>query len=149
MSEDKNTSSLKGKEVKRYILEELIKKQKDAGSITDDIIIELSKKLKIPVAIIYEVVTFYSFLKYNVEAKHIIRVCKSPSCYLNGSMDILKSIKDLLAIDVNETTKDKKFMLKTTSCIGCCDKPPAMMVGDVLYTDLTEEKIREILEKCN
>ena len=44
-----------------------------------------------------------------------------------------------------ETTKDKKFSLEIVSCIGCCDKAPAMIINNKVYGNLTEKKIREII----
>jgi NADH:ubiquinone oxidoreductase subunit E len=51
----------------------------------------------------------------------------------------------MLKIKVGETTPDRKFTLLETNCLGWCHKAPAMLINDEVYTDLTPEKIREIL----
>ena len=106
---------------------------------------KLSKKLDIPVVDIYSVATFYSMFTTKKTGKKVIRICNSPSCYLNGSLNILEEAKRILKIDVGETTKNKKFSLELTSCIGCCDKAPAIMINEKLITNLTKNKLRKLL----
>ena len=95
---------------------------------------------------IYSAATFYSMLSVKKKGRNIVRICSSPSCFLNGSLNILEGAKKILGIDINETTKDGKFSLESTSCIGCCDKAPAIMINDKLITNLTREKLRQLLK---
>ena len=105
----------------------------------------LSKKIGIPFSRIYGVITFYEMLYTEPKGKYIIRICNSPSCYLNGSLSLIKFLTLLLKIKSGETTKNKKFSLEIVSCIGCCDKAPAMMINDKVYGNLDEKKIRKII----
>ncbi len=61
------------------------------------------------------------------------------------SLNLIKFLASLLKIKSGETTKDRKFSLEITSCIGCCDKAPAMMINDKVYGNLDEKKIRKII----
>ena len=106
----------------------------------------LSKKTGIPVNEIYSTATFYSMLSTRKKGKNVIRICRSPSCHLNGSLNILEEAKKLLKIKENETTKDRRFTLETTSCIGCCDKAPAIMINEVLIANITKEKLKKLLK---
>jgi NADH-quinone oxidoreductase subunit E len=130
------------------LLLDLIAIQKEEGYLPKHRLLELAKKKNIPLAKINEVATFYSFLKTKKGGKYIIRICNSPSCYLHNSLNVIATFEKLLGISLGETTKDGKFSLETTSCIGCCDRPPAAMINDTLYIDLTEEKIKEIIATC-
>ena len=130
------------------LLQKLIKLQEDEGYLKEENLIKLSKELKIPIIKIYEIASFYSFLSTKKKGKYIIRICISPTCYLHKSTDIIEMVKKLLKINIGETTKDGKFSIETTSCIGCCNTPPAIMINDKLYTNLSEEKLKEILFKC-
>ena len=126
------------------ILEELKKIQKRCGYLKEKELVGLSKKLGIPLVEIYETAGFYSFLSTKPMGKYVIRVCNNLPCVTNGSGKILKYLKKILKINPGETTGDGKFSLETTSCIGCCDKPPAMMINEKIYTSLDEKKIKEI-----
>ena len=105
----------------------------------------LSKKTGIPFSRIYGVITFYEMLYTEPKGKYIIRICNSPPCYLNNSLNLIRFLSLLLKIKSGETTKNKKFSLEITSCIGCCDKAPAMMINNKIYGNLDEKKIRKII----
>jgi len=139
-------------------IDELIRNRKDSlllpmlqaiqakfGYISEANAHYLSKKTGIPFSSIYGVITFYEMLYAEPKGKYIIRICNSPSCYLNGSLNLIKFLTLLLKIKSGETTKDKKFSLEIVSCIGCCDKAPAMMINNKVYGNLNEKKIREII----
>ncbi len=79
--------------------------------------------------------------------KNIIRLCESPPCYIKGSDNILRKLKNTLGVKVGETSKDGLFTLELAACLGVCGNAPVMMINDEVYGDLTEEKIDEILEK--
>ncbi|MCK5282081.1 MAG: NADH-quinone oxidoreductase subunit NuoE [Nanoarchaeota archaeon] len=130
------------------LLPRLTKIQKEEGYLSEERLKELAKEISIPITRIYEVATFYSFITIDKKGKYVIRVCASPSCHINGSDDILEIFERLLEIKVGGTTKDNKFTLEKTSCIGCCDEAPAALINDEAYTKLNDEKIREILAKC-
>ena len=82
-------------------------------------------------------------LSIKKQGKNIIRICNSPSCYVNDSLNLIKEVEKILGIKSGESTK--KYSLHITSCIGCCDKAPAMMINDKVYDNLTKEKIRKLL----
>lgn len=107
--------------------------------------IEIAREMDLPAAEVYGTATFYSFLEVKKMGKHIIRICKTISCAMKGKNQVLFSIEDMLKIKVGETTNDGKFSLLETNCLGLCHKAPAMLINHDIYTDLTPEKVREIL----
>ncbi len=107
--------------------------------------IEIAREMDIPAAEVYGTATFYSFLETKPAGKYIIRVCKTITCAMKGKNQLLFSIQDMLKIKIGETTSDKKFTLLETNCLGWCHKAPAMLVNDNVYTEVTPEKVREIL----
>jgi len=66
---------------------------------------------------------------------------------MKGKHLIMQELEDLLKIKVGETTPNKKFSLLETNCLGWCHKGPAMLVNDEAYTELTPEKVREIINE--
>lgn len=107
--------------------------------------IQIAHELNIPTAEVYGTATFYSFLDYTKKGKFIIRICKTISCSMQGSNQVLLAIQDMLKISVGETTPDGIFSLLQTNCLGFCHKAPAMLINNEVYTELTPEKVREIL----
>ena len=129
------------------LITQLRKIQKQNGFLSEESLKELSKKTKISLTKIFEVATFYSFFSTEKKGKHLILVCNSPSCRLNGSEDIEKTFEKLLGIRVNQTTKDDMFTLENTSCIGCCDQAPSALIDGKPHTRLDEKKISSIIKK--
>jgi NADH-quinone oxidoreductase subunit E len=118
--------------------------QREHGCLPEKNIRELSKKTGIPVVEIYSTATFYSMLSAKKKGKKVIRVCNSPSCYLNGSFNVIEELKKIIGIGVDET--NEKFSLELSSCIGCCDKAPAIMINDELIVNVTKEKLKEVIK---
>jgi NADH:ubiquinone oxidoreductase subunit E len=126
------------------ILQGVVEKEK---FLSDNTMIEIARELDIPTAEVYGTATFYSFLEYKRMGEYVIRVCKTITCSMKGKNQILLTIEDMLKIGVGETTADKKFSLLQTNCLGWCHKAPAMLINDEVYTELTPEKVREILNE--
>ena len=129
------------------LLPELRKIQKKEGYVSEEAIKKLSKKLNIPIVKIYATTTFYSQLYTKQQGKYVIEICNSPSCFLNGSINLIKYMEKKLKIKSGQTTKDGKFSLHIGSCIGCCDKAPAMKIKETIYDNLDVEKVEKILKK--
>jgi NADH-quinone oxidoreductase subunit E len=78
--------------------------QNHHGYVPRELSLELSKLLNVPLARIYEVITFYNFFKLSPPGKHRISVCMGTACYLKGGADLLSEIKNLLDVDEGKTT---------------------------------------------
>ena len=65
---------------------------------------------------------------------------------MKGKKDIVDIIEDMLKIKVGETTSDRLFSLIETNCIGWCHKAPAILINEIPYTELTPEKVVEIIK---
>lgn len=118
------------------------------GCIPEAELKKAAKEADIPIMQAYEVATFYSFLTTERLGKYVIRVCNSPSCFVNGSETIVQVFERLLKINAGQTSKDGKFTLLKTSCIGCCNMAPAALINQKAYGHLNEGKIKEVLKKC-
>ncbi|HOK26728.1 MAG TPA: NADH-quinone oxidoreductase subunit NuoE [Bacteroidales bacterium] len=114
--------------------------------LTDEAMVEVAKELDISAAEVYGTASFYSFLDTEPRGKYVIRVCKTITCMMKGKNDILQTLEDMLKIKIGETTPDRMFTLLETNCIGWCHKAPAMLINEIPYTELTPEKVVEILK---
>ncbi|MBS2100156.1 NADH-quinone oxidoreductase subunit NuoE [Carboxylicivirga linearis] len=113
--------------------------------ISEDAMIEVARELNISAAHVYGTATFYSFLNTKPLGKYVIRVCKTITCMMHGKNQIIKELEAVLKVNLGETTHDGKFTLLETNCLGQCHKGPAMLINDTPYTELTPDKVREII----
>ncbi len=117
--------------------------------ISEEILDVVSKYFNNTKAQLYGIVSYYSMFSLKPRGKYIIRFCKSPVCDMMGSFNILNYLKEKLKIGPGETTKDGIFTLEFAECLGLCDKAPSMMINSDIYTELTAEKIEQIMSKIN
>ena len=103
--------------------------------------------LKIQNVEVYEVASFYSMYNLKPVGKCVIEVCRTSSCWLRGSEDIVHHIEKKLNIKVGETTQDGKFTLKTVECLGSCGTAPMLQIGEDFHENLTMEKVDSLLDK--
>jgi len=121
--------------------------QNHHGYVPRELSLELSKMLDVPLARIYEVITFYNFFKLNPPGKHRIALCMGTACYLRGAQTILDEIKNILGIKEGQTTKDGLFYLDVVRCLGCCGLAPVMMIDNKVYGKVKKSEVADILSK--
>lgn len=88
----------------------------------------LAEETGIPLARIYEVLTFYHYFRLVAQGKHNITVCNGTACYLKGAERILMELERQLNIKDGQTTEDQMIHLETVRCVGCCGMSPALVV---------------------
>jgi NADH-quinone oxidoreductase subunit E len=125
------------------ILQEIVQKY---NYLTEEAMVEVARELDISAAEVYGTASFYTFLDTQVKGKYVIRVCKTITCSMKGKSDIIQTIEEMLKIKVGETTADNQFSLIETNCIGWCHKAPAILINELPYTELTPEKVSEIIK---
>ncbi|MDD2455288.1 MAG: NAD(P)H-dependent oxidoreductase subunit E [Kiritimatiellae bacterium] len=93
------------------------------------------------------VVSFYAFLSDKKKGDVIIRLCDDIIDTYAGGEAVAEALMRELGLGFGETTKDGKITLEKTPSIGMCDQAPAMMVNDVMFTNLTAESIPDIVRR--
>ncbi len=130
----------------QVLLNELIEIQEREGYISEENICITAEKYNMQKAKLYGIISFYSRLYTKKQAEYIIRVCKSVSCGINKSDEIIKKIKEYLNIEEGQITSDGKFKLELIECLGHCGEGPVMTINDIGYCELDAEKTEEVLK---
>lgn len=113
--------------------------------LTEDALDMTAKYLKLTKSSVYGVAKYYSMFSMKPRGRYIIRICASPVCELLKVNTMISFLEEFLEIKTGETTRDGMFTLELSECLGQCQEAPAMMVGKHVFTSLTHDKIREIL----
>lgn len=117
------------------------------GYVPKEICFALSKELNIPIARIYEVLTFYNYFKLELPAKYKISVCMGTACYLKGAPVIFETIMNKLNINEDKITEDGLFGLEKVRCLGCCGLAPVASINGKIYGKLNKDLILDIIEQ--
>ena len=107
----------------------------------------ISEYLSVPMAEIYGVITFYSRFTLKPKGKYHIAVCLGTACYVKGSQKIMDRLEERLGIKTGETSKDGKFSIEATRCVGACGLTPVFTVNGEVYGKATVQKLDQILKR--
>ena len=121
--------------------------QRKHNHISDFAQQEIARLLNIHPVEVNSVISFYSFLHAEPQGKNSIKLCRTISCDMAGKQKIEDALIRELGISFGETTKDKKYTLEHTNCMGMCDQGPAMLINEKVYTRLDPEKAVNILKE--
>ena len=134
------------KPIKDNLIQMLNEIQEHYGYVPMDVQKELSEFLKIPMAEIYGVVTFYSRFSLKPKGKYNISVCLGTACFVKGSQKIMDRLLERLKIQPGETTKDGMFSIEETRCVGACGLAPVFTVNGEVYGKATVQKLDQVLD---
>ena len=109
----------------------------------------IAHELKISVAKVYGVVSFYSFFSMTPKGKHPISICLGTACYVRGAEKVMEEFKRQLHIANGETTHDGKFSLSSLRCVGACGLAPVVLVGEKVYGRVSPEEVKKIIAEYN
>jgi len=108
--------------------------QYQEGFISIDAIDVISEMIGVSSMEIYGVVTFYAMFHLEPQNKLNVQVCKTLSCKLCGSDEILEHLKG------------KDVHIAHVECLGSCGTAPVMQINDKYYENLTTLKVDEVLK---
>ncbi len=122
--------------------------QNQYGYVPRNISMYLANELNVPLARIYEVLTFYNYFKLEPPADNTIQICTGTACYLKGAGKIVDEFKKVLGIKTNEVyTEDRKFKIEEVRCIGCCGLAPVVSINEEIAGRLTPAQVAEMVQK--
>ncbi len=115
------------------------------GAVTFEVQHFIAEKMGIPMTDVYGVATFYSQFALEPKGEYLVSVCLGTACYVKGVQNVMERLKEKLGVDVGRTTKDGKFTLEATRCLGCCGLAPVMTINENVYGRLVSEDVDRIL----
>ncbi len=103
----------------------------------------------IPYIRAYEVASFYTQYNLAPVGRHHIQCCTTTPCWLRGSDEVMRAIKDTTGIS-HGTSPDGMFTVNEVECLGACVNAPMIQLNsqdgtDVFFEDLDYARTRELL----
>jgi NADH-quinone oxidoreductase subunit E len=117
------------------------------GFVPRESAMKLGRAMDVPLARIYEVVTFYNYFKTEAPGKYIISVCTGTACHIKGSKNLLEGLQKELKIHEGESTPDKEYHLEGVRCLGCCGLAPLVSVNGKVYGKLDTMNACYVIER--
>lgn len=120
--------------------------QHEFGWISAAAMQQIAQFLEVSPAEVMDTASFYEEYWLKPKGKYLIQVCRSLACEICGSKRLTDVVRRKLGVEVGETTRDGKFTLVELECLGSCGTAPAVMINEVLYEDLTPERLEKTLD---
>ena len=121
--------------------------QKIYGYLPEEVQYHIAQGLKVPLADVYGVVTFYALFTMTPRAEHNIAVCMGTACYVKGAGKLVEKITEETGVKVGEISEDRKYGLEATRCIGACGMAPVLTINEEVHGRLNADQLGQILEK--
>ena len=121
--------------------------QEKVGYISTPMQSYLAEQMNVPLGHLYGVLTFYSSFRTSPIGRHKVSVCLGTACYVRNGPTLVEKLKQLLEVDINETTEDKRFTLEICRCVGACSQAPVVMIDDDIEGRVDPGKLGRILRK--
>lgn len=115
------------------------------GYLPPELQLYIARRINIPAAKVYGVVSFYSYFTQTKRGDHTVSICMGTACFVKGAEQVRDAMMKELKVKVDETTKDDQFTLKEIRCIGACGLAPAIMVDDKVYGHMNDENVKTVL----
>ena len=95
---------------------------------------------------VLEVATFYTMFNLKPVGKYFLQACTTTPCWLRGSDEMMRCIKDRYGIASGQTSDCGQFSLLEVECLGACVNAPILQVNDDFYEDLDYQTTGALLD---
>jgi NADH-quinone oxidoreductase subunit E len=126
------------------------------GYISAPAIEWVANKLDLEPIKVLEVVTFYPGFRQSAPGKFHIRVCRTLSCAMGGSYELMERLCELTGIDRSKMDSHHhpiavspcgNFSVEFAECLASCGTAPVCMVNDDFHEGVPAERAEELLAK--
>lgn len=152
---DKRLAQFPADQMRSAVLPLLHFVQHHHGFISAEAIEWVAARLEIEPIKVLEVVTFYPGFRQSAPGKFHIRVCRTLSCAMGGSHELMDKLCELTGID--RTGADShhhpvtvspcgKWSVEFAECLASCGTAPVCLVNDDFHEGVSADKAQTLLD---
>jgi len=120
--------------------------QDEIGSVTDELIEEVARRIGVTPLQVNEVISYYSMLHKKPMGKYHVQVCTNISCLLWDGDKLYDHACEKLGIGHKQVTADGQFSLEEVECMGACSWAPAIQINYDFYHHVTPEMLDKLID---
>ncbi len=103
----------------------------------------LSQRSQIPLYQIHSVASFYPHFHLAPPSRAEVLVCADMSCRLNGACELRAELAARFA-----GTRAGEVQIKDVSCLGRCDRAPAVAINDAIFDAVSAEQVEDLARRA-
>ena len=143
---DKEISKYPPGQKKSAVIAALAIAQREHGFVNEDLKREIAAYLEMEEISVHEIFSFYNMFNKETTGKYKISVCTNLPCALRNSRYTVDFLKELLGVEVGETTEDGLFTLLEGECFGACaDAPVLLLNNDQMHSWMDKAKCEKLI----
>jgi NADH-quinone oxidoreductase subunit F len=129
--------------------------QEHFGFISDDAAIWIAAKLGLQPINIFELITFYPMFRQEPAGKTHIRVCRTLSCAMAGSFQLMENLCAATGIQRERQSEgmhnpisvsaDGNYSVEFVECLASCGTAPVCMVNEELHENVNPDSVTELI----
>lgn len=120
------------------IVQELNAIQQKFGYLPEEELRSFSKRSRIPMYRLHEVASFFPHYRLKAPSTGTVLVCRDMACHLAGA----SRLRNTLEAAARET--GERIEVGGVSCLGQCDRAPALLINDQPIWGKTESQLRAL-----
>ncbi|WP_018969144.1 complex I 24 kDa subunit family protein [Rubritalea marina] len=125
------------------------------GFISKEAIDWVANKLEIEKIKVLSVVTFYPGFRQSAPGKFHYRICRTLSCAMEGSYELMEKICEITNIDRTQLSHHQpivvspcgNYSVEFAECLASCGTGPVCLVNDDFHESVTPDKAQELIDK--
>jgi len=128
--------------------------QEEFGFISPEALTWVAQQLQLEPIRVEELVTFYPSLRQHAPGKFHIRVCRTLSCAMGGSHQLMDKLCELTGIDRSTASHHNPvavspcgtWSIEFSECLASCGTAPVCMVNDDFHEAVTPDSAHALLD---
>lgn len=120
--------------------------QKEENYLPKETLKQVAKELKVPMAKLYGLATFFSAFSLEPRGKHICTVCMGTACHVRGAPKLVAQVERQFGIGAGSTTPDMFLTLETVNCVGACALGPLVILDGEYHGNIKSNKLEKVLK---
>lgn len=115
------------------------------GYVSKGAITELASRLAVPRGHVEGVVGFYTFFSDEPRGAYRVLFSDGTTDRMAGSLALLERMRASFGLRGEETSRDGRLSVGTTSCTGLCDQGPALLVNGHAIGSLDGARLGDVM----
>ena len=126
-----------------------VQSHEGGGWLSPEWLEAVAQELKMPLAWVQEVCSFYTMFNKKPVGKYHVQVCGNISCTMGGGRELLDSLCKEFKAHPGKVSPCGKFTFSKVECLGSCDTAPMMQVNEKYIENLNPEKAIQSLKELD
>ncbi|MCT0224147.1 NAD(P)H-dependent oxidoreductase subunit E [Synechococcus sp. CS-1328] len=110
------------------LIEVLHQVQELYGYLPPGALAQVARELKLPLAQVFGVASFYHLFRLGAPTAHRCAVCLGTACFVKGGGELAARLERRLGLRLDDAAGNGTWALEHVSCLGACGQAPVLVV---------------------